>query len=391
MSEASRHGSERLGVLALEPYYGGSHRAFLDTWCEASRHRFTCLTLPAHKWKWRMRHGALTFARDAARRVAEGERFDVLFATSMVDLAQFRGLVPAALGRLPAVVYFHENQLTYPLQYGERERDLHYGYTHLSTALAADAVWWSSSFHREECLDALETLLRRMPDHPTLEALDEIRARSAVWSPGVQPVPARSERFPGPMRILWASRWEFDKNPKDFFNALRLLEKRGVEFRLNLMGQKFNEMPDDFRRGRDAFAMFIDHWGYQSSWEDYVNVLLASDVVVSTAHHEFFGIAMVEAMAAGCFPVFPERLAYPELLAPVPEARRGDFFYDGSVEHLTDRLEEVAGRLAAGNLWRGDPDLVRRAVEKYQWPRLAPRMDEALAEVASRAGDPEDS
>ena len=49
-------------VLALNPYHGGSHRAFLDGWMANSRHRFTLLTLPAHHWKWRMRHAAVTFA-----------------------------------------------------------------------------------------------------------------------------------------------------------------------------------------------------------------------------------------------------------------------------------------------------------------------------------------
>ena len=33
-------------VLALEPYYGGSHKAFLDGWQKHSRHEFTVLGLP---------------------------------------------------------------------------------------------------------------------------------------------------------------------------------------------------------------------------------------------------------------------------------------------------------------------------------------------------------
>ena len=57
-------------VLALEPYYGGSHKAFLDGWRAHSRHEWTILGLPAYKWKWRMRHAALTFAEQVRERTA---------------------------------------------------------------------------------------------------------------------------------------------------------------------------------------------------------------------------------------------------------------------------------------------------------------------------------
>ena len=51
-----------LRILALEPYYGGSHQAFLDGWAAHSCHDFTLVTLPAFHWKWRMRHAAITMA-----------------------------------------------------------------------------------------------------------------------------------------------------------------------------------------------------------------------------------------------------------------------------------------------------------------------------------------
>lgn len=368
-------------VLALEPYYGGSHRAFLDGWIAASRHRWTLLTLPPFKWKWRMRHGAVTLAGEVSARLAAGEQWDVLFCTDMLDLASFWGLAPAAAHRLPSVAYFHENQLTYPVRV-EEERDLHFGLTNLTTALAARQVWFNSAFHRDELLAALSKLLKRMPDYRPLDAVEGIRAKSRVHPPGIGSPPARGARSPGPLRILWAARWEHDKGPETFFAALETARAAGTRFRLSVVGEQFRQVPEIFAGAERSFADLIDRWGYQPDREAYEETLLEADVIVSTAGHEFFGISVAEAVAAGCYPLLPERLAYPELLAGVAGERRRDFFYDGTAEALARRLAEVAARLAAGDLWRGDPECAKRAVARLAWPALGPRLDAALAAVA---------
>ena len=90
-------------ILALEPYYGGSHQAFLDGWSAHSRHQWTTLGLPAYKWKWRMRHSAATFAARVAERLEWGEVFDLLFCSDMLNLAEFRGLAPVQVRNLPSV------------------------------------------------------------------------------------------------------------------------------------------------------------------------------------------------------------------------------------------------------------------------------------------------
>jgi glycosyltransferase involved in cell wall biosynthesis len=367
-----------MNVLALEPFYGGSHRAFLDGWVAHSRHDWTVLGLSPHHWKWRMRHGAITFAEQVAQRVAAGAKWGCLLCSDMLDLAGFRGLAPPAVGRLPAVAYFHENQLTYPVR-EERERDHHFAFTNLTTALAADAVWFNSAFHRAAFLVALPDWLRRMPDHAPLAAVEQVRARSTVHPLGIDPFPPRTARAPGPLRILWAARWEHDKGPDDLLAALYMLVGRGVDFRLGVIGEQFTEAPPAFAEIERRFAGRIDHWGFQEGRAAYRACLAWADVIVSTAHHEFFGLTVAEAAAAGCLPILPPRLAYPELFPP--EAGHAASFYDGTAAGLADALADTAARLARDDLWQGDPARARRAVERITWSVLAPQLDAALAAV----------
>ncbi len=366
-------------ILALEPYYGGSHRAFVDGWASRSRHDWTVLTLPAHHWKWRMRGAAVTMARQVSERVAAGESWDVVFCSDMLNLAEWVALAPPEAARLPRVAYFHESQLTYPTR-REDPRDVHFALTNMTTALAADAVWWNSAFHREAFLAALDELLQAMPDDRPTGVTRSIRGRSDVQPPPVRGRPPRGSRAPGPLRVLWAARWEHDKGPEAFFDAMRLLAADHVDFRLSVIGPRFRDAPYAFERGRRDLAGRIDRWGYQASAEAYAAALAEADVFASTARHEFFGIAAVEAVAAGAFPLLPERLAYPEVFAELAEGE--PIFHDGSPEHLATRLAESAALVETGGPWRSDPDAGRRAVARYTWAERLGTMDTAVESVA---------
>ncbi len=365
-------------VLALEPYYGGSHQAFLDGWRHHSRHDWSLLTLPPNKWKWRMRHSAITFADQV--RQARGE-WDLLLCSDMLNLAEFLGLARGTLPPRPTVAYFHENQLTYPVR-REDERDYHFAISNLTTALAADAVWFNSAFHRDEFLTALPTFIKRMPDHQPLPQIQSIRAKAEVHPPGICPPAPRGLRRPGPLRILWAARWEHDKNPETFFEALGLLQDNGVPFRVSVLGEQFRAQPPIFDQARSRFAGHIDRWGYQTSRAAYEAALADADVIVSTAVHEFFGISIVEAIAAGAFPVLPDRLSYPEILEPAEPM--GPFLYDGSAPTLARALRHLAATWPAAGRRNADHERAVAAVRRYQWAQAAPRMDQALEALLKR-------
>jgi glycosyltransferase involved in cell wall biosynthesis len=107
--------------------------------------------------------------------------------------------------------------------------------------------------------------------------------------------------------------------------------------------------------------------------------LRQADVVVSTAIHEFFGIAIVEAIYCGCFPVLPNRLAYSEL---VPPSHHEACLYD-DYEGLLARLRWALAHLDRARALAGE---LRPAVARFDWAEMGPRYDEALARVALVCG-----
>ena len=371
-----------MNILVLEPYYGGSHRAFIDGLSKGSRHNWTLLTLPAHKWKWRMRHSAITFASKVSDFKEKCKSWDMLFCSDMLNLAEFVALAPAETVKLQKIIYFHENQLTYPVRV-EDERDYQLAMTNMTSALAANAVWFNSQFHLDSFLDALEKFLKSMPDHQPLEAVEKIRAKSSVYPPGIEDFPTRKVREPGPLRIIWAARWEHDKNPEDFFKAIKILKTKNVPFRLSVIGQSFQEQPEIFKQAHNDFHDNIDYWGYQQNWHDYKSALCEADVVVSTANHEFFGISIVEAIAAGAYPLVPNRLSYPEILGLGRIEGIEQFFYDGTIQNLADKLSQLAACIEKGGFW---PAGISSSIlsDHYKWYNLVRQYDEALEQICLR-------
>lgn len=371
--------ADSLRVLALEPYYAGSHRAFLDAWRETSRHAWTLETLPARHWKWRMRGSALWFAERLAG--APAGRFDLLFTCDMTAVADLRALLPAALREIPLVCYFHENQLTYPLSPDDR-RDYQYAFTNLTSALAADAVWFNSAYHRDAFLAAAAGLLREMPDALPGGAVPAIGRRAAVYYPavaapagGAAPAHAIINRPAGsPLRILWCHRWEFDKNPEAFFGVLARLAATDAAFEVVLVGEQFRTAPAAFSAGIAGLGARVIHAGYVADRMEYERWLRSSDVVVSTAIQENFGIAVLEAMLAGCLPLLPNRLSYPEILPA--------WVHDACVyaddEDLLCKLTGLAGSPRAR--WPLDRERLTAEIrERFEIGHQVPRLDEGLS------------
>jgi len=365
-----------LHILVLEAYDGGSHKQFLDGLIHYSRHQFTRLSLPARKWKWRMRGSALYFAEQLSKMpLAELEKIDLVFTSDMTAGADLRALLPGPLNQKPLIVYFHENQLTYPVS-PEDVRDYQYGFTNITSCMAAQAVWFNSRYHRENFLQAAKELLGKMPDYVPAHVIESIYERSEVMPLGLDPqlfeagIPKKQTN---PPTVLWNHRWEYDKNPDDFFQVLFDLDKSGIDFRLIVAGEQFREAPPILETARKKLTHRIYHFGYVENRIKYLQLLRQADVVVSTANHEFFGLAVLEAIAAGCYPLLPGRLSYPEL---IPAEIHSDHLYQDN-QQLRDKL--------AGLCDNGVPALsaiLNRQVTKLRWDNLAENYDKAFENAA---------
>jgi hypothetical protein len=124
-------------VALVDPYLGGSHLAWAEGYARHSCHDVVVLGLPASFWKWRMQGGHVTLAGRIDEAVAAGGLFDVVLATSTTNLPAVLGQARRTLGAVPAVLYMHENQLTYPVSPLDRE-DLTYAMINWSSMTAAD-------------------------------------------------------------------------------------------------------------------------------------------------------------------------------------------------------------------------------------------------------------
>lgn len=358
-------------ITLVEPYCTGSHASWAKEYAAHSGHDVELLTLAGRNWKWRMHGGAVTLA---SRFLAAGEAPDLILATDMLDLTTFLALTRPLSGRCRSAIYFHENQLTYPWSPGDpdrgQQRDLHYAFINYVSALASDAVLFNSRYHMDSFLGALPGFLKRFPDAVDLSSVAGIAAKSRVLPLGMdlrklerfRPREAAKGEVP---LLLWNHRWEFDKAPEPFFEALYRLADEGVPFRVAVVGESFGRVPQVFQQARERLGARVVQWGYLDSFEEYAKWLWQADVLPVTSRQEFFGASVVQALYCGCLALLPDRLAYPE---HVPDSAAFSVLYRDE-ESLVDRLRRLLLRDA------GEATRLDRHVARYDWEHLAPVYD----------------
>jgi len=366
-----------LKFLFLEPFFGGSHKDFAQGLVSHSRHKIDLVTLPARFWKWRMRGAALYFVK----KIPSLKDYHGLITTDLMSLSDLTSLW--RLSPLPSLVYFHENQLTYPLAPGE-SMDFQFGFTDITTALAADQVLFNSHTHFNAFFRKLPDFLNLMPEYQPKWVVDVIRKKAGVLYPGCH-FPATDSDLPCflpkadvPPLIIWNHRWEFDKNPAAFFDALDAVLERRFDFRLALLGENFQVVPKEFIAAKERYQNRVVWYGYETSREKYSKWLMQGTIVISTAKQENFGISVIEAIRYGCVPLLPDRLSYPEI---IPKAFHDDFLYQDQTE-LVEKLCFLISNYPQFELKRKN---LSAAMGRFAWENIIDRYDEILEKLALTA------
>ena len=348
-------------ILAFESFDGGSHKQFRETLTKYSTHDWTWITRPPRSWKWRMAISAQEMVDEVLKQGIKSP--EVIFATSLTDVAALRSALPRGWRDIAIVLYMHENQVAYPTN---DTRDASFAFTNLQSVLTADIAIFNSKWNLDSFISGVESLLEKSWDTTLSDIDNRIRNNSTVaWVPvelppenmGDSRVLHNSDNNgrsnpSEPTTIVWPHRWEHDKGPEKLLELAREHTKN-LNLRWIILGEQFKEVPESLTKFEHEFRARIDHMGYvESKWE-YWHWLKRADWVLSTAEHEFFGIAVVEALFAGCLPWLPEKLSYRELLpasalgvSPV----RGCEGSDSIFEEIRDHLHMATAQTASARI-----------------------------------------
>lgn len=338
-----------MNILLLSAYEAISHRLWREGLiAHFSDYQWQWLTLSPRHFQWRIRGNPLSWLGEHESTLKQP--YDLIIATSMVDLSTLRGLVPE-LASTPTMLYMHENQFAYPDSSAAAEQrasqQLNAQMVNLYAMLAADCVAFNSLWNFQSCIDGIERLSRKLPERIAPALVDRLRDKSCVLPVSIE-LPDKAgtpeSRPDQRLQLVWNHRWEFDKGPERLLAFVQAIKRARLPVTLSVVGQRFREVPVALQELEQLLMGSEDHdslqcgrWGPISNRDEYLRLLSSSDVVLSTALHDFQGLSVMEGVAHGCVPLLPKRLAYPNYF---DEA----YLYQSN-DDITQEAASACGRL----------------------------------------------
>jgi len=351
--------SSQLDILALEPFYGGGRRLMLETLIRCSRHRWTLLKLPPRRIERRLQAAAHWFAEQLSRHWVG--RVDLLFTSEALNLADLYRILPA-LSRKPSVVYFHSNQLPDP----NAEKSHALDFVNLNSATAATEIWFNSLFHLRTFLNRATALVERHPELSSRNPMQSITSKSHLMPPPIDLSLIHDIRSAQSIRrdkhtIFVDTR---DADIRLLNSACAMLTRRGENYKLITVGPLDDLSPD---LPRTTLS--------ENDERSHAEALFQSSVMISTKRDASSDHHAVRALAAGCWPVFPNSGVYPELL---PKFLHSSCLYDGSVDQLASRVQDM-WHLSHPDGYESD---LERILHQFDSIAACKAMDDRLEELA---------
>ncbi len=360
-------------IALIDPFFEDSHRVWAEGLQSHLAEPLDIYSGSAFNWKWKMTGGSVSMAEEVN---ASGKSYDTFIVTDMLNAPLFKSLLLPEYQDVPFILYFHENQITYPWSPTDedkvKKRDHHYGFINFCSAIVADRICFNSAYHQESFLGALPTFVNMFPDDDLKGHLESITAKSSVLYIGLD-LPKYKQSSKELTVFLWNHRWEYDKNPDFFFQTLFKLKERGVPFELIVLGKSYQKAPAIFGEAKERLSDEIIHWGYAESKTKYFEWLQLANMMMVTSHQDFFGISIVEAIAAGCFPILPNRLSYAEHI----DAEEIDQCIYKEDSCLLEQLESVINTKRYQNT-KGYSDFV----QKYDWENISSVYKDVISSIS---------
>ena len=368
-------------ILLLSAYDAQSHKYWREGMvAQFPEYDWTQLALPGHHFSWRIRSNSLQWA--LSERATLDQPYDLIIATSMVDFASLKGFVPN-LANIPSILYFHENQFIYPPSQLTKKPFLDPKLVTLYAALAADQLVFNSCYNQQTFITGVRALLKQVPAKLPVDLAQLFEEKSSVL-----PVPLKSLNvcdYTGVngsalwpkrvnkacLRLVWAARWEYDKGPHLLLAILRQLKQRKVDFKLCILGQVFRKQPLAFDSIKTEFSSELVQFGFAKSRHQYLSWLAGGDIILSTALHEFQGLAVQEAVQLGCMPVLPNRLVYPQIFA-------SHYLYDSFPNNHKKESSAAADLIQEFPLRPLKNDSALAFVQQLLWPNIKVKYQQLL-------------
>lgn len=290
-------------IWLLSAYRSDSHAAWADWLVDTFTEFHWCrLELPGRHFRWRIRGNPLSWLHNLP-----DENPELILATSMVDISTIKGLHPRLVD-VPCLYYFHENQFSYPVSKNQID-SVEPKMVQLYGALSAEKLLFNSAYNRDSFLEGVAALLKKFPDETPASIVPTLKSKCAVYPVVIEPI--EENEIKNTRLILWNHRWEYDKAPEVFCEALLKLEKINPDFMLALLGSRPKIKPEVLAKIETNFSDKIIINGKVTK-EQYRQYLSRSAIIVSTAIHEFQGLSVLEAITAGAVPLVPDDLCYRE-------------------------------------------------------------------------------